>query len=295
MLAIIMVNCSDDDPPAPVVDFFADVNGTEVTFNSEVSDATSLLWDFGDGNTSTEADPIHIYAMSGDYTVTLTAEGHGGETTATKKVSIAASKQELLTGGPIAANGKTWVLSTTATAGLDGVGTVANDFPSNIFPATDNLLALIGLEAEYDNEYTFVYDGSYSINTKNDLALATWYYAHAALGVDKIVTMTADGVFQVQQTNISGATWTLNEGNNLTIAAATADDDGKILDEYDVTFDNADVIEFGNGGFIGIMDFTTKAIVREISSDRMVLSIFVHGGYSTERPTMIFTLSFDAK
>ncbi|HLU17903.1 MAG TPA: PKD domain-containing protein, partial [Edaphocola sp.] len=30
------------------------------------------LWDFGDGNTSTQATPIHIYAASGNYLVSLT-------------------------------------------------------------------------------------------------------------------------------------------------------------------------------------------------------------------------------
>ena len=33
---------------------------------------TSWLWDFGDGQTSTEKDPTHVYATLGTYTVTLT-------------------------------------------------------------------------------------------------------------------------------------------------------------------------------------------------------------------------------
>ncbi|WP_211356825.1 PKD domain-containing protein [Phaeodactylibacter luteus] len=34
---------------------------------------TSWLWDFGDGNTSTEQNPVHTYTASGQYTVTLEA------------------------------------------------------------------------------------------------------------------------------------------------------------------------------------------------------------------------------
>ena len=37
--------------------------------------AESYVWDFGDGTTSTEKSPMHIYAKSGYYTVTLTAKG----------------------------------------------------------------------------------------------------------------------------------------------------------------------------------------------------------------------------
>ncbi len=38
--------------------------------------ATSYEWSFGDGNTSTEAAPTHIYSASGTYTVTLTASNN---------------------------------------------------------------------------------------------------------------------------------------------------------------------------------------------------------------------------
>lgn len=41
--------------------------------NYVASGSTSYLWDFGDGTTSTEASPAHMYALPGQYTVTLTA------------------------------------------------------------------------------------------------------------------------------------------------------------------------------------------------------------------------------
>ncbi len=47
------------------------------------------LWDFGDGTTSTEKDPVHNYAAPGDYTVTLTVTNSVGSITAANKtVSI---------------------------------------------------------------------------------------------------------------------------------------------------------------------------------------------------------------
>lgn len=39
--------------------------------NTSSGEYTSLLWDFGDGATSTEPTPTHTYAAPGDYLVTL--------------------------------------------------------------------------------------------------------------------------------------------------------------------------------------------------------------------------------
>jgi len=39
------------------------------------SGTTSWIWDFGDGNTSTDQSPAHTYSNPGDYTVTLTLNG----------------------------------------------------------------------------------------------------------------------------------------------------------------------------------------------------------------------------
>ena len=41
-------------------------------FRSYSTDAESYLWDFGDGNTSTEENPNYTYEEGGLYTVTLT-------------------------------------------------------------------------------------------------------------------------------------------------------------------------------------------------------------------------------
>ncbi len=44
-----------------------------VDFNNLSQYATTYLWDFGDGTTSTADNPSHIYNIPGDYTVSLTA------------------------------------------------------------------------------------------------------------------------------------------------------------------------------------------------------------------------------
>jgi hypothetical protein len=51
----------------------------QVAFHDESIGATAWAWDFGDGTTSTEQHPIHIYKASGEYTVVLNIEGPAGQ------------------------------------------------------------------------------------------------------------------------------------------------------------------------------------------------------------------------
>lgn len=47
--------------------------GEANVFNSNISEIyDSLVWDFGDGNTSTDENPVHTYANAGNYDVSLT-------------------------------------------------------------------------------------------------------------------------------------------------------------------------------------------------------------------------------
>ncbi len=59
----------------PVVDFsITALDSGQIQFTDLTSNMpNSWLWDFGDGNTSFEQNPIHSYISTGDYTVCLTA------------------------------------------------------------------------------------------------------------------------------------------------------------------------------------------------------------------------------
>ncbi|MGB5418750.1 PKD domain-containing protein [Algibacter sp.] len=71
--------------------FTTSVNANDnlsIVFRSYSTDAASYLWDFGDGNTSTEANPDYKYATGGLYTVTLTTTSSDGlKATATSEVA----------------------------------------------------------------------------------------------------------------------------------------------------------------------------------------------------------------
>jgi PKD repeat protein len=56
----------------------AGANPLLVTFNNFSTGATNYVWDFGDGNTSTDTNTANLYTNAGTYTVTLSAIGPAG-------------------------------------------------------------------------------------------------------------------------------------------------------------------------------------------------------------------------
>ena len=47
----------------------------QVAFTNKTFNGNSYVWDFGDGTTSTETNPVHTYTQNGIYTVSLYADG----------------------------------------------------------------------------------------------------------------------------------------------------------------------------------------------------------------------------
>ena len=71
------------EPHLPIPDFTVDRNSGcaphSVQFTNTSQYASSYIWYFGDGGTSTDFEPSHTYANGGTYNVTLFASGPGGE------------------------------------------------------------------------------------------------------------------------------------------------------------------------------------------------------------------------
>lgn len=99
----------------PVAQFSMDVDSGKspltVHFTNQSVNAVSYLWDFGDGQISSEANPIHIFKYSSvfeeDFTVTLTAAGEKGKnSTTTGEVRCI---KEILTNNPRTSDFDKWV------------------------------------------------------------------------------------------------------------------------------------------------------------------------------------------
>ena len=87
-------------PEPPVANFDTDPNsGVEplsVFFtDGSTNTPTEWIWEFGDGNTSTEQNPTHTYTTPGTYTVMLTVKNAGGSDSKTKEELISVIKQPI--------------------------------------------------------------------------------------------------------------------------------------------------------------------------------------------------------
>jgi len=297
--AIVFTSCKKT--PAPTAEIFSTAAGYTITFNPQVTDGDTYSWDFGDGSAlSTEKNPMHTYESFGDYSVKLTVKGEGGETTTTKVISIAASSlKDLLTGGIKAANGKTWVMSRGYNPGQDGGGPVLNEMPV-VLPSAENVLDLFGLGAEYDNEYTFFFDGRYAMNLKNGQALAGAVYGVATGTIvgDPVYTI---GMCTATYAPPANANWTANT-SDLTVDAITDPNTTDVPPVHgNVTFTGKNWISFSEGAFFGILDFptTAKLIIKEITPDKMKVAMFLCGyGYDAgfvALPTNMIHITFEVK
>lgn len=269
VMAIGLSSCKKDDPaPVPTVRFLADINAENnyiVDITLDATDAKTFAWDYGDGNTSTEAaSHSYTYEAAGEYTITVEATGDGGAATHSETVTIVASIEDLIAG--IGDGGKTWVLTQTEAdfAGQLGAGPVANDLPlipeMSLVPS--GMLNMFGLGAEYTDEFTFYKDGSFTIDVKNAQALAGMVYGNTT---NSITTPSSDPnllpLCAVQYANVADGTWALNY-DDLTVktfnefASAT-------MEDIVFTFGgdgNVGSFSLSPGAYLGFTDLTYPAI-----------------------------------
>lgn len=67
---------------------FSEAGFGEVTFTNTSTDGNTYDWDFGDTNSSSDESPVHIYASSGSYSVSLTVTNDCGSETFTEEIFV---------------------------------------------------------------------------------------------------------------------------------------------------------------------------------------------------------------
>lgn len=108
LLVGIAFSCEEDDnfgeptgtPAVANFEFAIDEdNSLLVHFTNSSIDADTFMWNFGDGATSTEENPSHLFTDGGTFDVSLTAANVDGEGTLSKGVTVIAPAPNLIVAG----------------------------------------------------------------------------------------------------------------------------------------------------------------------------------------------------
>ncbi len=281
--ACYLSSCDNEDtrPTFPLsAEIFHSVDGKQVAFAALTHSANSWLWDFGDGQTSTEKNPVHVYEEGGYYVATLTAKDAAGKTV-TKEVTLALelTPYALLTGDHTADDyqGKTWRLSPDHAplgdyfATADPNLTVVEDTPK---PLSTSIFGQLGFGDAYADEFTFHYDGTYTHDVKEDKASFGGVVYQFVLngGVDVLNYNEDYGLCIAKYTPDENATFTFTENEDFHVESVYGG----------ITFEDAMTLDFSGTEFIGFRDFQRKVVVRSISPTKMQLVLFMAAGQDAE-------------
>ena len=303
LLSVFTISCGSDEVevgPFPLsADIFNSTDGKQVAFQGLTHSATSWAWDFGDGNTSTEQNPVHVYAEGGYYLATLTVTDADGNTiTEEVKLAINLTPYILLTGGPTAANGKTWKLSTSHTGNNDYFAWATpnlDPFEDAPYPLPDGILGSglgLSMPEVYEQQFTFYFDGGYEINldAAGGAGFSGLIYQLLTTGGANIVN--ANG----QDFGLCTATYTPEIDASFTYVA---EEDFTILSAITggpLTYPSVTTIDFSGTGYLGFLDYQRKVLIQEITDASMRMVVFASldfgaaqaGGFSTHAIVLTF-------
>lgn len=281
MTAIFIASsCTDDEPARPIfplsANIFHSIDVKKVAFNALTHSATSWSWDFDDGTSSTEQNPLHVYENGGYYTVTLTASDNGGKSvTAQVELAVDLTPYILLTGGPTNVDGKTWKLTASHGDGGDYLANsddVLSPVDPDITPLPTGAFDLfLGMGEVYQDEFTFYFDGGYSHDLKDDNAtFSGLVYQFVTTGGAGIVNDGGQdfglctGLYEAE----TGATFTYVEKENFDVPSVYGP--GGV-----VTYNDVATLDFSGTEFVGFLDFQRKVMVKEIKDNSMQLVMFM--------------------
>ncbi len=276
LLALLFFSCDDSEKPdlptSAIIHY--SVADKKVAFTALTTNADSYSWDFGDGQTSTDPNPVHEYETGGYYKATLTVSGGTGSVSDEADLAVALTPYVLLTGGPTAENGKTWKLSAAhsendifANADAD-FSIIEGPLPQGVFDL------LLGMGEVYADEFTFHFDGTYEHDVKDDGAAFGGLVYQFVLngGVDVVNNNGQDfGLCTAKYTPESNATFTYVEQEDFTVSSVHGAGGS-------LTFSGVSTLDFSGTEFVGFRDFQRKVMVQEITDSSMRIVMFMAAG-----------------
>ncbi len=191
-LVFAFLGCTDDDDgnlPQVVSGFTFTLNadtGT-VTFINISEEANTYAWDFGDGTTSTEINPIKTFP-SGTYTVSLTASNVAGSSETFEDTFTVALKEQVML--PITFDGTNVDYDATTFGGAT-FEVVANPDLSGTNDVASNVGAITNAGAEFEGVYfdlgtqvDLATDKTITMNFWSDVAIAVLVKLEEGTGAD---------------------------------------------------------------------------------------------------------------
>ncbi len=261
---------ASNDPPQ--VGIFYSVVAKQAAFTALTKHVESWNWDFGDGTTSAEENPVHIYENGGYYKVTLTGTDASGKTASTEvDIAVALTPYVLLTGGPTNAKGKTWKLSGSHTS-KDLFSNADANFSVVEGPLPSGVFGLIGMAEVYDDTYTFHFDGTYGHDVKADgAAFGGIVNQFLTDGGANIVNANGKdyGLCTAKYTPQAGAKFTYVENEDFAVPSVYGPP------TYAITYKAVSTLDFSGTEFVGFWDHQRKVIVQEITDNSMRLVMFM--------------------
>jgi len=264
-----------NDPPK--VGMFYSVVDKQAAFTALTKRIEKWNWDFGDGKTSSEENPVHVYAQGGYYKVTLTGTSAKGETlTSGATLAVALTPYALLTGDYTATGyaGKKWKLTSNHStkdrlANADANLTIAAGappaLPSGVFGTA------LGMPEVYEDTFTFYFDGKYEHDVKADKAsFAGLLNQLLTTGGAGVVNQggKAFGLCTGKYTPQAGATFTYVEKEDFAVPSVYGP--GGV-----VTYSGVSTLNFSGTEFVGFLDKQRKVMIQEITDNSMRLVMFM--------------------
>jgi len=190
------------------------VNFTDESANSPIS----WLWDFGDGNTSTDQNPAHTYVAAGTYNVTMNATNVGGSnvTTQTNYITVAIAPVASFTAN---------VTSGAVPLSVNFTDTSTNTPTSWLWDFGDG-----NTSTDQNPTYTYTAVGTYSINLNatnaggSNISTQTEYITAAFAPVSNFSANVTEGAVPLSvnftDTSTNSPTswlWDFGDGNTSTV------------------------------------------------------------------------------